>query len=150
MRCIKYYKWLNGSTSGYSISKRNEAPAPLLPSNRTDQRLQYQALYGIEPLDWLMRHAYTKSPWILARRRDTNLATDVAKWGVCVARTRGTLELVQAVQAVWASASSPPGCAARYTPNLTKSAAKLVCRVSRKRCSGHKGQGVAERGHGKV
>ena len=45
---------------------------PCLPSNRTDQRLQHQALYGIEPLDWLMRRAHTKSPRKLATRRDIN------------------------------------------------------------------------------
>jgi len=29
-----------------SVKNVNEAPAPLLPSNRTDQRLQHQALYA--------------------------------------------------------------------------------------------------------
>jgi len=44
-----------------SVKSVNEAPASLLLSNRTDQRLQHQVLYGID-LDWLMRRAYTKSP----------------------------------------------------------------------------------------
>ena len=39
----------------------DEAPTPLPPSNYTDQRLQYRAIYGIGPLDWLKRRAYTKS-----------------------------------------------------------------------------------------
>jgi len=60
----------------------SEAPAPLLLSNCIDQRLQHQALYGIEPLDWLMRRAYTKSPRKLATRRDV---ADLK--GSCVLRT---------------------------------------------------------------
>ena len=48
----------------------NKASAPLPPSNRTNQRLQHQALYGVEPLDWLIRRAYTNSPWKLATQRD--------------------------------------------------------------------------------
>ena len=42
-------------------SSVNKALAPLPPSNRTGQRLQHQVIYGIEPLDWLGRLAYTKS-----------------------------------------------------------------------------------------
>ena len=53
---------------GKSLSAPSSVPLP--PSNRTDQRLQHQALYGIEPLDWLMRRAYTKSARKLTTRRD--------------------------------------------------------------------------------
>ena len=34
-----------------------EASEPKHQAERTDQRLQHQALYGIELLDWLMRRA---------------------------------------------------------------------------------------------
>ena len=56
----------------YKRQNVNEAPVPLLPSNRTDQRLQHQPQNGIEPLDWLMRRAYTKSLRKLTTQRDVN------------------------------------------------------------------------------
>ena len=45
----------------HNIQVLDEAPTPLPPSHRTDQRLQHQAIYSIKPLDWLKRHAYTKN-----------------------------------------------------------------------------------------
>ena len=56
----------------YKRQNVNEAPVPLLPSNRTDQRLQHQPQNGIGPLDWLMRRAYTKSLRKLTTQRDVN------------------------------------------------------------------------------
>ena len=53
-----------------SVQRHLCEPSHLLPSNRTDQRLQRQALYSVESLDWLMRRAYTESPWILATPRN--------------------------------------------------------------------------------
>ena len=44
-----------------NIQVLDEAPTPLPPSHRTDQRLQHQAIYSIKPLDWLKRRAYMKS-----------------------------------------------------------------------------------------
>ena len=59
---------------GFRDKDVNEAPAPPAAEQRTDQTLQHQALYGIEPLDWLMRRAYTKSARKLATRRDDQRA----------------------------------------------------------------------------
>jgi len=73
---------LDSLSTSLPHTRLNKAPAPLPPSNCTNQRLQYQALYGIELLDWLMRRAYTKSPRKLATRRDrinflTKKASDI-------------------------------------------------------------------------
>ena len=51
----------------------NEAPAPLPPSNRTDQRLQHQAIYGMEPLDRLMGMHIRKVQETVATQRDAPL-----------------------------------------------------------------------------
>ena len=47
-------RWNNHHTLKSRSPSVNEAPAPLPPSNRTDQRLQHQATYGMEPLDRLI------------------------------------------------------------------------------------------------
>ena len=51
--------WRRGA-GHVTVKDVDEAPAPLPPNNRTNQRLQHQAIYGIELLDRLMRRAYTK------------------------------------------------------------------------------------------
>ena len=48
----------------------DEAPAPLPPSNRTDQRLQHQAIYGMEPLDRLIGVHIRKVQETVATQRD--------------------------------------------------------------------------------
>ena len=55
------YRFPSHVAAHRNIRASDEAPTPLPPSNRIDQRLQHQAICGIGPLDWLKRRAYTKS-----------------------------------------------------------------------------------------
>ena len=64
-----------------SVKGVDKAPTPLLLSNHTDQGLQHQAIYSIEPLDRFKRLAYTKSAGNLAIYWGTSEITFAEKGG---------------------------------------------------------------------